>query len=578
MPNLRWLCTPLPCALILCLANVFKPPVIDDVAYLWYVRQIQQTPQQPFGPPPDGFALIWYYEQQGAFSLLTPMVVPYWLAIGATWFGENIPLLKLWLFPFCWLFTASLYSLLRRFAPGWERPLLIMTVLSPTILPSVNLMIDLPALALALSAIVLFFRAIAAPKTNYFNVVLSGLVAGLAAQTKYNAAVAAAAIFWAGICHRRKVAGLVALLLAIGVFASWELYLKSVYGQSHFLYQIDVQAQRFKPPALDPNASATDKLLTKIEHFLDKKANFIAPLFGYLGGLLSALALLAATALRVPGRFIRWGALFVALGFVLMATVPNTWAVYFRDEKGQEEVTLGTLFISITGAAFAMAGLAVAWYLGFRGWSQFRIRLRRDPATWFLIGWAMLEIAGYFVLSPFAAARRVMGFVVAVTLMIGRLLARTSRAEESRARARIPIILGIALGIFFGVVDFLDAFPENRAATAAVQWIRSQPGGDGRIWYAGHWGFQYAAEKAGAKPIYPDHFELEPGDWVILPEGYRPYAQEVILTEDIADLKLVMAWGIDMGVRTIPEYYCGYMPMRHHEGPRVTVRIYRMTR
>ncbi len=326
MPNLRWLCSPLPCALILCLANAFKPPVIDDPAYLWYARQIQQTPLEPFGPPPDGFPLIWYHQKQGAFSLLTPMVVPYYLAVGMQCFGENIVALKLWLLPFCWLFTASLFALLRRFALGWESPLLIMTAISPTFLPSVNLMIDLPAIALGLAAIVLFFRAIQSPKTNYYLIVLSGLGAGLAAQTKYNAAVATAAILWAGIVYRRKVAAILVVILSVAVFVDWELYLRSVYGESHFLAQLE--ARRFKPPEVDTDASRFARLLAETDLFIDKKSEFFSPLMGYLGGLLPALALLAGAALRLPYPIIRWGAIWVVFGFVLMALVPNQWSVY----------------------------------------------------------------------------------------------------------------------------------------------------------------------------------------------------------------------------------------------------------
>ena len=296
---------------------------------------------------------------------------------------------------------------------------------------------------------------------------------------------------------------------------------------------------------------------------------------GYLGGLLPALALLAGAAFRLPYPIIRWGAIWVVFGFVLMALVPNQWSVYSRDEYDQEEVTLGTIFFSITSITLVFGLFAVSGYLGIRGWSQFRPRLRRDPATWFLIGWLWLEVAGYFVLSPFAAARRVMGLALAATLLVGRLLSRTCRSEQTHPTARVPIVLGIALGIFFGTVDFLDGLPEARAPRAAVEWIRQQPGGDRAIWFAGHWGFQYAAERAGAKPIFPGESEPGHGDWLILPEGYRPHAQEIAVLQQSVELRLIMVWKVPMGLRTIPDYYCGYMPMRHHEGERVVVRVYR---
>ena len=66
---------------------------------------------------------------------------------------------KLWLLPFSLFFVGALDALLRRFAKGVVAPVLWMTVLSPTFLPSLNLMLDIPALALSLAAIAVFFRA-----------------------------------------------------------------------------------------------------------------------------------------------------------------------------------------------------------------------------------------------------------------------------------------------------------------------------------------------------------------------------------------------------------------------------------
>src|SRR5262249_33856680 len=57
------------------------------------------------------------------------------------------------------LLAAALDSLFRRFCRGLERPLLAMALLSPGLLPGFNLMLDVPALALALAAVALFLSA-----------------------------------------------------------------------------------------------------------------------------------------------------------------------------------------------------------------------------------------------------------------------------------------------------------------------------------------------------------------------------------------------------------------------------------
>ena len=116
------LALPLLLAAALAGANVFKPPVIDDTAYLAVARQIAQTPLDPYG-----FEQFWYEQPEPANHVLAPPVLPYWLALGIRLLGEKPMLLKLWLFPIALLFVGAFDSLLRRFARGMNSPLLVKT-------------------------------------------------------------------------------------------------------------------------------------------------------------------------------------------------------------------------------------------------------------------------------------------------------------------------------------------------------------------------------------------------------------------------------------------------------------------
>src|SRR5262249_26947003 len=132
--------SPLALAVLVALANAAKPVTVDDTAYLTYARHIAENPTDPYG-----FTVFWYAAPEPAMQVLAPPVVPYWLAVGLRIVGDSPPLLKLWLFPFVYLLAWALRALLVRFARGSEDFAFPLLMLSPAVLPTVNLMLDIPA-------------------------------------------------------------------------------------------------------------------------------------------------------------------------------------------------------------------------------------------------------------------------------------------------------------------------------------------------------------------------------------------------------------------------------------------------
>src|SRR5262249_50776827 len=149
-------------------------------AYYRYAAHIAEHPLDPYG-----FSLLWAGQARPAHEVLAPPLVPCWWAAAIRLFGERPFLWKLWLLPFSLLLVAALYRLYGRFARGLEMPLVWMTVLSPAILPGFNLMLDVPALALGLFALVTFLDG--CDREAPARVLWSGFIAGLALETKYTA-------------------------------------------------------------------------------------------------------------------------------------------------------------------------------------------------------------------------------------------------------------------------------------------------------------------------------------------------------------------------------------------------------
>jgi hypothetical protein len=527
----------LPCAalaLTLTLLNALKPLHMDDAAFYRCASQIAECPLSPYD-----FELVWSGRLLPANQLLAPPLLPYWWAAGIRLFGESPFLWKVWLLPICLLLVFSLHALARQFARGLEMPLVCLVVLSPSLLPGLNLMLDVPVLALALCALALFLRA--ANRDSTPTALLAGLVAGLAMQTKYTALVTPAVLLvYAGL-YRRLRLGLVAAATAAVVFASWEAFVAVRHGQSHFLASLVQQ---------------DGSLLAKI-------GPLFRALLNHAGGLAPATALLGLAALGASGRLLIGAGAVVGLGYGLIALVPQAEAT---------GMTPSGLVCRLLGLLLVGTLAAVGWRL--LGPCPHPGGVRRRRVEWFLVLWLGLEVAGYFVLTPFPAARRVMNLLVVTALLTGRLAARTLRRNRASGLAWAVSAGGVLLGLGFYAVDFREAAAQQRAAERAARHVCSQGEGDG--WYVGTWGLTFYAERAGLRPVVPERTALRKGDWLVVPDAPLPH-QEIVLVGAplILTERVIVADAVPL--RTVWCYYSSNVPLEHQRGPRVSLAVYRVT-
>ncbi|MBA4188978.1 MAG: hypothetical protein C0467_13355 [Planctomycetaceae bacterium] len=538
-------------ALIVTLANAAKPVVIDDTAYITYARHISANPLDPYG-----FEMFWWTVPEPAMTVLVPPVVPYWLAINIRLFGEYPALLKLWQFPFVWLFAWSVRDLLRRFARGTESRLLPIIVLSPAILPTVNLMLDVPALALGLASVAMFARA--GERGSWRLTVVAGVLAALAMQTKYTALLIPPAILWYGITHRRVGLALVAVGVAVAAFAGWETLLVAKYGQSHFVYHVSGQK-----PLPDPGESAFGA-------FVREKAELWPPLVGHLGCLAIGVSLVAAATLGVPRRTLLAFAVLWAAGFLCIVFLPHRVTANAVPKFWQ---TFGTLSL----VALALCACVLLRRTG-NGPRQLW-----NADTLFVVGWVLLEVAGYFILTPFGAARRVIGLTVIGGLLVARTLGRVERIRPHRRPPEWVASFAIAAGVAVTAIDTLDAWPEKVCAESAAVVAADRPAGS-TVWSVGHWGFQFYCERAGMKLLVPGETVLRPGDRLVLPiypaDGFfRPHAGSVPIKPPVWAVEPISEVVCDDAIagQTIPNFYGGVDPVAGRAYPRLRVVVYRVT-
>ncbi len=581
-------------ALVYTLLNAGKSLHIDDPAYVAFARQISQHPLDPYG-----FGMMWYYQPEPANEILAPPVFLYWLALAMRVWGDHPLLWKVSLFPVCWLFTWAVYTLFRRFCHDNAWWLTCLVVLSPAYLPALNLMLDVPVVALGLTALHFFLEAV--ENASWRQAVAAGLLAGLATQTKYTAFLLPAVMFLYCLFHGGWRYWVVAVLLCGSLFLGWEFYTARLYGQSHFLAN------------LSTNTS---------EDLVEKLSKILPGLLSLLGSVGAALVLLALAALGAPRRVIFGVGVFLFVGYLvvgfwdvtfetqivrssmLFAPTPPLTGVKWHLSEALFGVYGLVLFVLVGGALYYLLhGPAVLLRLDRAVVPRLPVReWRRHRDDWFLTLWLGLEGAGYFALTPFPAVRRVMGLFLVLTLVVGRLA--TLNCRRLRRPYLIPTLVGfgVILGLIYHITDDLTAFSQEQVVQLAHQWIEEHrydpvPGtemtidpGQQTVWYVGHWGFQFYAERAGMKPIILPYqqkeqlpFALPPasycrkGDWVVVPD-WRIFQQgldrEKGALQEVHHLAVTDPWPW----RTLHCYYGGSVGIDHHLGStRQEVRVFRVT-
>jgi hypothetical protein len=532
------------CALALTLIGVAKPLVIDDAAYYQYARHIAQDPGDPYG-----FEVFWYEAPQPANEVLAPAGFLYWWAAGMWLFGDEPTLWKLWLFPIALLLTGALGVLLRRVAPGVATPMLCAIVLSPAVLPALNLMLDLPALALSATSLALMLRACDEDRLGL--AIAAGLLAGIALETKYTALLPLIASLGYAWLTRRILLAAVVGSLASAVFLGWELWTAHLYGASHFaggLRQVGKLTAAWR-------------------------VHWGGALVGLVGSSSAGTALLALVALGVSRSRIVALALLATAGFAGISALP---AAPIAAGQALFHGWQAEMWIFAPLGLFVVGSLAaLARHEG--------LRLRAPPPRSadaaldrFVLVWLAIEVAGFFLVSPYPALRRVIGVQVAACFVVGRAAARAPAGAEAGRALRPFVAWGAALALLFAVSDVSDARARVEVLQRAIDRLDAEPSlsADGTRWYVGHWGFQFYAERHGLRPVIPGVSRLEPGDAFVGPIGVykqRPRVPRTSL-EAIDNLTGSNPWPWS----TLPWAYASYPPLRRQPNVQLALRLARV--
>jgi len=549
-------------ALLLTLLNAFKPLTVDDAVYYEYAVHISQHPRDPYG-----FEVFWGERPQPAFEVLAAPLLPYWWAGALRLFGDRPVLWKLSLFPFALLLAVSLYHLLAHLARGVEQPLLWLMVLSPAVVPSFNLMLDVPALSLSLASLSLFISACRGGRWGW--AASAGLLAGLAMQTKQTSITVVAALLAYGLLFARLRMALLAAAVAAAVFVGWELLMVLQYGESHFLYARAVRAG---------SVSLSGIALLGL--------GFLS-LLGGLSAVVMPLGLFGLSAPRwlIAGTILLGSLAFGVIPFLPAEPLPQLRMSPRLGDAPPEQIVFTALGCGVLLVAIAVLGRllttregsghsadgAVSGQTGGAGFTARRIDL-------FLLSWLLIEMFGCYAIWTFLASRHVFRVATVLLLVCGRAAAaRLSRGGDRRLFGWV-VVWGIGVGLLFFAADLSDSLARRDAVRRAADQLTALGADREResVWYLGHWSFQFYAESLGMKPVVPGSSRLEAGDWLVVPEGVSRQPVWIptgrVTQEALVESRSLWPWS------SIPSFYAGPIPLRSQPEAQIVVQVYRVKR
>lgn len=450
-----------------------KPFNIDDPLFIWLAQHVPAHPGNPFG-----FDVNWYGKMTPMWMVTeNPPGAGYYYALGGSLFAWNEIGLHLAGALAALAVVLGTYRLAEQLC---GQPLLAAGLLlaSPVFLVSANtLMCDVPLLAAWVWAVVFWVEGLEEQRTG--KLVGAGVLVALALLTKYFGAALIPLLAAYGLLRKRKLGCWAAsLLIPLAALGAYQWATRAAYGHALF-----TEAAGFADLAqgkLGFSKVAESAIALAFTGGGAAVLVFLAPWL-WRGRTLSAV--LGAAPLAAAGVYWKW-------------VLPKYPAL---EAAARWEVGLQFLI-------WFCGGLLVLWLAVSEG-------LRRRDAGGALL---LLWVAGTFVFAAICNWTVNGRTILPLMPAVGILLAR--RWEI------MGIVMGWAQALGIGVAAVLAvaaAEADFQMAVAmrqtAMQACAEGASGGKTVWFEGHWGFQYYAEKSGAKAVDLNAFFPSTKDVLLVP-------------------------------------------------------------
>jgi hypothetical protein len=223
---------------------------------------------------------------------------------------------------------------------------------------------------------------------------------------------------------------------------------------------------------------------------------------------------LLAIMLRLPGSahaFIQNGCAFLA-HWLLVVPLTIPWLVLRFRRIPPMLVSLALLAASVASVRLGWVAFAAAATLVVLADIVWDALQRRDRIQ--LALWLWLSLAVPVVIYVHLPSKYLLPSVPAAAMLVVRLIPE-ARPATARWLIRAVVTAGTVLGllILLGIRDLAET---QRRAVAELIEPRTKLGE--HVWFAGHWGFQWYAEEAGASPVTLEPPLPEAGETIVVSE------------------------------------------------------------
>jgi 4-amino-4-deoxy-L-arabinose transferase-like glycosyltransferase len=453
---------------------------VDDPLFIWAGKHIATQPLDPYG-----FPVNWYgYTLPMSDVTKNPPLTSYYIAAaaGLAGFGERAMHLA-FLLPAIVVILGT-YLLAEKLC---ARPLLaaLFTLTTPVFLASsTTVMSDTMMLAWWILATYLWVTGL--ESDSWWRLAVAGLCIALSALSKYFGMTLIPLLLLYTILKRRRLDAAAAyLILPALILLAYQWGTHRLYGRGLLLdaasYATDAPNQwgRMSP----------GKVLVGL---------------AFTGGCIGVAWIVALWPVR-PKPWI--GAAAVAIAVTLGVGATHSIGSFVL---GPHDGVLGltaTFMGLFTAGGLCLLGAAIA------------MMAKKADAETFLLGlWILGAFAFATVINWSTNGRSILPMAPAAAILLMRWIERGAKGQPPPSWRGLTACVAAAAVLSLSVA-WADMGLADSARRAARDIHAKYGGKGGKLWFEGHWGFQYYMEALGAKAIDPKTSQFVPGDFIVVPEN-----------------------------------------------------------